>query len=307
MKKTNVKKSALKHPRIIVIVGPTASGKSALAVRLAKKFSGEIISADSRQVYKGLDIGSGKITKREMEGIPHHLLGVVSPKRRFSAAQFQSKAHRAIAEILSRGKLPIIAGGTGFYIQTIVDSISLPKVPPNRILRKKLEKVSPKNLFTILRKLDPNRAIKIDRHNRHRLIRAIEIAKMLGSVPKLKGKSSYRVLMIGIKAPQKTLHKKIHNRLLARLRASMVREAKNLHSKGLSWKRLEELGLEYRYLAFYLQKKLSKKEMVTQLETSIRQYAKRQMTWFKRDKHIEWFSPTSVRKIEITVRKSLAD
>ena len=146
------------RPKILVVLGPTATGKSDLAVLLAKKYNGEVISADSRQVYKGLNIGSGKITKKEMQGIPHHLLDIISPRTRFSVDAWKRKTEQKIKNILSRGKLPIICGGTGFYIQTIVDEVVLPHVPPNKKLRSELEKKDAQSLFTLLQKLDPERA-----------------------------------------------------------------------------------------------------------------------------------------------------
>ncbi len=166
--------------KLIVILGPTASGKSELAVKLAKKFNGEIISADSRQVYKGLNIGTGKITKKEMKGIGHHLLDVASPKRKFTVAQFQKLAFKKIREIQRRGKTPFLVGGTGFYIQSVVDNISIPEVTPNWKLRKALEKKNTEELFSMLKKLDPARAKTIDSKNPRRLTRAIEIASAEG-------------------------------------------------------------------------------------------------------------------------------
>ena len=163
------------HKKLVVIVGPNASGKSDLAVKLAKKFNGEVVSADSRQVYKGMDIGTGKITKEEMQGIPHYLLDVASPKRRFSVAQYQKKAIEAIKKIQKKGKLPILCGGTGFYVQAVVDGLVFPKVKPDWKLRKKLEQKSAKGLYEYLKKLDPERAKTIEKDNKRRLIRAIEI------------------------------------------------------------------------------------------------------------------------------------
>ncbi|MEK7541902.1 MAG: tRNA (adenosine(37)-N6)-dimethylallyltransferase MiaA, partial [Patescibacteria group bacterium] len=162
--------------KIIVIVGPTASGKSALAVALAKKFDGEVIPADSRQVYRGLEIGSGAITKKEMRGIRHHLLGISSPRRAFTAAQFVAAALRAIADIARRGKISIIAGGTAFWIDALVHGLSLPEVKPNARLRRALAKKSAAQLLAILQKYDPRRAAEIEQKNPRRLIRAIEIA-----------------------------------------------------------------------------------------------------------------------------------
>ena len=165
--------------KIVVILGQTATGKSEIAIKLAKKFGGEIISADSRQIYKGLNIGSGKVTKKEMSDVPHHILSIVSPKKTFSVAEWQEKTKKIIVEIDSRGKLPIICGGTGFYIQSIVENVALPEVPPNKKLREKLENKTAGELVKILKKLDQKILKTIDTKNPVRLIRAIEIATEL--------------------------------------------------------------------------------------------------------------------------------
>lgn len=290
-------------PRILVVVGPTATGKSDLAVRLAKKFNGEIISADSRQVYTGLNIGTGKITKKEMKGVPHHLLDVANPKKKFSVVKYVELAEKAIQEILRKGKLPIIVGGTGFYVEALVDGVILPDVPPNTELRKKLQKKNAAQLFKMLRKLDPDRAKTIDPYNSRRIIRAIEIAKEIGKVPHVKTASRYNPFFIGLNLQKDELQKKIKIRLAKRIKQGMIREAQKLHKAGLSFKRMNELGLEYRYLALYLQKKLSKEEMIEKLNTEIWHYAKRQMTWFKRDKRIQWFSPKEIKAILDKVAK----
>ena len=289
-------------PKILVIVGPTSSGKTELAVHLAKKINGEIISADSRQVYKGLDIGTGKVTKKEMKGVPHHLINVVSPKMTFTVVQYKKLAEKKIANIIKRGKVPIIAGGTGFYIQAVIDDLTLPSAVPNPSLRKKLEKKSASHLFKKLQRLDPRRGKTIDSKNKRRLIRAIEIASALGKVPKLKKKvSPYEILYIGIVTTEKQLKKKINIRLFAQIRAGMIAEAEGLHDKGLTFKRMDELGLEYRYLARFLQKKITKEEMIQKLTAEIWKYAKRQKTWFKRDRRIVWFELKQAKKIERTV------
>lgn len=275
--------------KILVIVGPTATGKSDLAVKLAKKMRGEIISADSRQVYKGLDIGTGKITKKEMAGVPHHLLDVADPKKQFSVVKYVELAEKAIASIIVNNKIPIIVGGTGFYIQSLIDGTVLPDVLPNPGLRKELSKKSADELITILKKIDPKRAKEIDPKNSRRIIRAIEIATALGKVPSIKkSPPKYDTLFIGLTLPTEELKKKIKLRLEKRLKDGMIKEAVELHKNGLSWRRMDELGLEYRYLALYLQKKISLEELKKKLETEIWRYAKRQMTWFKRDKRIRW-------------------
>lgn len=277
-------------PKVLVILGQTATGKSDLAVKIARKYNGEVISSDSRQVYKGLNIGTGKITKKEMMGVPHHMLDVVSPKKTFSVNVWKEKTEKIIEKILKKDKLPIICGGTGFYIQAIVDNITPPNVPPNKQLRLKLSKKTVDELFFILKKLDPKRARVIDPKNKVRLIRSIEIAKALGEVPRVKPeKSKYDFVQIGLKTTDENLRKRIHDRLLKRINKGMVKEAEDLYKGGLSFKRMRELGLEYRFLADYLDKKISKKEMLEKLETEIWHYAKRQMTWFKKDKRIKWF------------------
>lgn len=279
----------MQKQKVIVVVGPTASGKSAYAVKLAKKIGGEVISADSRQVYKGLDIGTGKITVKEMQGVPHHLLDVVSPKKVFTAQQFVEKARVAIDDIFARGKTPIICGGTGFYIDALLGRMPLPNVPPNPELRKKLASKTALQLFKILQKLDPRRAEKIDAHNPVRLVRAIEIATKLGKVPVPKPEVlPYAVEWIGLNPVDEVLKEKIAKRLSARINDGMVAEAKNLHTKGLSWRRMHELGLEYRYLALYLQKKISKEQMSAELEKRIWDYARRQRMYWKRNKDIVW-------------------
>ena len=283
-----MQKATVKKPKIIVIVGPTATGKSSLAVELAKEFHGEVISADSRQVYKGLDIGSAKITKAEMEGTPHHLLDVVNPDETFTAAQFKELAEKKVEEIVARGRLPIIVGGTGFYIQALIDDVTFPKIPPHDKLRELLEKRTAEELYTKLATLDPDRALSIDAHNKRRLIRAIEIATALGGVPKRERKNSpYNSLYIGIDLTDRKLKEKIHNRLVSRVEEGLIKEVQNLHKSGLSWERLFEFGLEYRSVAAFLQRKISKEEMLSKIETESWQYVKRQRTWFKQNNDIK--------------------
>ena len=275
--------------KLIVILGPTAVGKSKLAIKLAKKFGGEVISADSRAVYKGMDIGTAKVTKKEMKGILHYLLDVASPKKHFTVAQYKRLAQKAIEKIFKKGKIPILCGGTFFYIQAVVDGIKIPKVPPDWKLRKKLEKKSAKELYQILKKLDSKRAKTIDKKNKRRLIRAIEIAKKLGKVPPLKKEPlPYSVLMIGIKKPWKELKKKIEKRFFNWLKRGLIKEVKNLRKKGISLKRIEDFGMHYRAISQYLQGKISKEEMIKKSIKEIEKYAKKQMRWFKKDKRIKW-------------------
>jgi len=291
-------------PKIIVILGPTASGKSDLAVKLAKKFNGEVVSADSRQVYRGLDIGTGKITKKEMSGIPHHLLDVASPESIFDVARYKKLADKAVEKIIKKDKLPIICGGTGLYIDAITKNIDYPDIPQDWNLRKKLEKRSCESLFKELKKLDPKRAKNIDPKNKRRLIRALEIIKLSKkTVGKLKENPKYEVLYLGVKKDSEKLKKLIEIRLNKRMKQGMVKEAIKLNKKGLSFKKMNSLGLEYRYLALYLQKKIEKTEMLKELAVKINQYAKRQMTWFKRNKDINWIN--SQKETEKIIKKFL--
>lgn len=300
-----INKSVNKLPKIVVVCGPTATGKSDLAVKLALKFDGEVISADSRQVYKGLDLGSGKITKEEMNGVPHHLLDVVSAKKVYTVDSFKKNGKMAINDIISRGKLPIICGGTGFYIDALVFDEQFPEVPPNKKLRDSLAKKSVKALMKEIAKLDPRRAKALDPYNKVRIIRAIEIARTLGKVPQAKQNKLYETLFIGLTTSRENLRNRIHTRIFKRIAEGMIDEVKKLRKQGIAWKRFHSLGLEYRYIGLYLQKKLSKEEMLFKLEWDIFHFSKRQMMWFKRNKDINWFELDEHKKIEQTVRKFL--
>lgn len=293
-------------PKVVVILGSTAVGKTALSIAIAKAIGGEVISADSRQVYRGLTIGTGKITKQEMQKIPHHLLDVENPNKTFTAADYVRLGRAAISEIAARGKVPIVVGGTGFYIDALFGRMRLAGVPPNPALRAQLSAFSLEKLNTLLKKLDPERYKTIEQKNRVRVVRAIEIAKA-GSVKNQnpEPQNFYPVLWIGLMLPQQILQQKIHTRLFARIRG-IEREVKNLQKKGLSWKRMEELGLEYRYMARYLQKKISREDMLTQLEMEIRKYTKRQWRWFKRNKEIAWLAPNQKKEILSFIKKFLA-
>lgn len=281
------------HNKIIVICGPTATGKSALAVEIAKQFNGEIISADSRQVYRGLDIGSAKIAAHETQGIPHHLINVVDPTDVFTVSQFQVMTHEIIEGIYSRGKLPIICGGTGMYISAVIDGIGFPEVPPDLALRQELEKMTVEQLVTRLEELDPKRASEIDRKNPVRLIRAIEIAETLGSIPSLNRDSSrYQTCSIGLELPKEELVRRIRQRIESRIPA-LFDEIKNLNAKGVSFERLHSFGLEYRYGSEYIQDHMTLEEFKETLATKTWQFAKRQLTWFKANPQIHWFNSDS--------------
>ncbi|MDZ7725987.1 MAG: tRNA (adenosine(37)-N6)-dimethylallyltransferase MiaA [Candidatus Campbellbacteria bacterium] len=291
--------------KILAIVGPTAVGKSNLAVNLALEFNGEVISADSRQIYKGLDIGTGKITEGEKKEVTHYMIDIADPREQYTVAEWKNNTEKIISEVLSKDRLPIICGGTGQYIEAIVDNISYPNVPPNYELRDKLQDKSPEKLFAILMSKDEDRANTIDRNNPRRIIRAIEIAESIGKVPPLESDPKYNALQIGLYLPREKLKNRIKNRLESRLEIGMVEEAKKIHSNGISYKRMDELGLEYRYLAKYLQNEMTYEEMKEKLETEIYQYSVRQLRWFRRDNRIKWFTPEENDQIQEEVRKFL--
>ncbi len=288
-------------PKIIAIVGQTASGKSDIAVDIAlfikknlKKFNtngAEIISADSRQIYKNFDIGANKITKKEMRGVKHWLLDVASPRKRFSVSQYQKFSKKAIEHIIKEKKIPIICGGTGFYIDALIYETQFPKVKPNLKLREQLEKMDTEELFKILKNKDPKRAGNIDSKNKRRLIRAVEINILTGKpIDNLKKESKFKTLWLGLSVKNSVLLKeRISKRLEKRLKNGLVEEVKKLHQKyGLSWAKLESFGLEYKFTAQFLENKITKEEMKESIISESVKYAKRQMTWFKRNSSINW-------------------
>ncbi|KKR91745.1 MAG: tRNA dimethylallyltransferase 1 [Candidatus Falkowbacteria bacterium GW2011_GWA2_41_14] len=271
-------------PKIIVVLGPTACGKTKLAIELANKFNGEIVSADSRQVYKGLDIGTGKDLGDY--NVPYYLIDVADPRRQFNLVKYQKLAFAAIDDILRRGKLPILVGGSGLYLQAVVDNFQLADAKRDLALRKKAEELNAKELFSKLDKLAPKMAARLnnsDRNNPRRLVRYLEILGQDKDFKSQTGRGKYEALIIGIDCPREVLKKKITARLVERLeQQKMIEEVRKLRAGGLGWKRLEDFGLEYKFISLYLRKKLSYDEMVEKLDIAICQFSKRQLTWFKR-------------------------
>jgi tRNA dimethylallyltransferase len=269
--------------RVIVVAGPTASGKSDFAVQLALEHDGEIISADSRQVYKGLNIGTGKITHEEMKGVPHHMLDVADIGSDFSVSEYQKLAKPILEDILARGKTPIICGGTGQYIDALIYDTEMPPVPPNKSLREELERKTIDELYAELAQKDPYRADTVDRYNKVRLVRALEIVHELGHVPPLHvPKLLYETNFYIMHPSRELIRHRIEKRLLARLENGMLDECKNLLEHGVSHERLEKLGLEYRYMSRHLRGDISHEQMTEELKNKICQYAKRQETWNKK-------------------------
>lgn len=276
--------SSIKTP-IIVIVGPTASGKSDLAVAVAQAVGAEIISADSRQVYRGMDIGTGKIAAKEMQGVPHHLLDVENPKIEYNVSHFLRDCTATIDEIRSRGKRVVICGGTTFWIEALLLGLSLPPVAPDKAFREKWGERSKSELLAYLKRLDPERAKTVDANNRLRILRALEIARALGKVPQFTNNrqpTTDDFLVIGLNPPVEELNAKIRTRLKARMKAGMLDEVKRLNLAGVSYERLESFGLEYRALARHLQNKMTLDEVNETLPYDIIHYAKRQRSSLRR-------------------------
>lgn len=271
--------------KLIAVMGTNASGKSGLGVELALRCGGEIVSADSRQVFRGLDLGSGKITQEEMRGVPHHLIDVCAPGDFFSMADFQRLAYAAIDDILSRGRLPFLVGGTGLYVDAVADGYELSDRAPDLQLREHLETFDTPALYDMLKEKLPD--TEIDPKNRNRVMRALE---RLAADDYHPGKRAprYDVLKLGVTWDRETLKKRIDERLERRLREGMIGEVQGLLQQGVRPEFLDKLGLEYRYITRYLQGELTYEQMIDELGRAIKRFAKRQMTWFRREEDLHW-------------------
>ena len=287
--------------KLIVIAGPTASGKSDLAIELAHQLNGEIISADSRQVYRGMDIGTGKVLRDPGSasddgyisgGIRHHLIDIADPNEEYNISHFLHDAGHALTDIHIREKQPIICGGTHFWIQSLLEGTSLPAVPPDPVLRDRLSAKTVDELFALLEAQDPARAETIDRQNPLRLIRALEIVSALGKVPSLtknegltahnpSSKPRDSTILI-LNPPKEILHERIKMRLLSRFGSGMIEEVNKLHEQGVRWERLESFGLEYRFISRFLRGSTDQETMRSDLEYAIWHYARRQLSWLRR-------------------------
>ena len=276
-------------PKLIVILGTTACGKSGLGVELAKHVGGEIVSADSRQVYRGLDLGTGKVTAEEMDGVPHHLLDVVSPNQSYSVAEFQRDAYAAIDGTLARGKIPLLVGGTGLYARAVAEGYAFPESQPNPALRAELEGRSTEELYAMFRAQTGHTLSGGEDKNRRRLVRTMEKLLSGDSLTESPRAPRYEVLQLGMTYPRDVLCRRIDERLQRRLDDGMIEEVARLRAEGASDAFLEGLGLEYRYILWYLTGKLSSRdELFDELGRAIKRFAKRQMVWFKKDRDVLW-------------------
>ncbi len=296
-------------PKIIVIVGATSSGKTSLALEVAKRFNGEVISADSRQIYKKMSIGTGKpdgqwksVDRHRVymvSGVPHHLMDILDPGKQMSAAEFKDKAIHTIAGILERGNVPIIAGGTGLYVWAVVDNLIIPQIAPNKKLRRSLEEKELPELQLLLNKIDPETCKTIDMRNPRRVIRALEVAILTGdsfSQMQSKKPALYNALQIGIQHTNADLFKKIDERIDGQIKDGLVKETDKLLKQKYSWQLPSMSSIGYRQMSEYLRGERPLVDAVASMKTETHKYARRQITWFKRDKRIVWIPYENIEK-----------
>ncbi len=290
-----------KLQKLVVILGPTASGKTSWSLQLAKKFDGEIISADSRQVFKKMNIGTAKVLGEWkwnglqrtylVENIPHHLIDFLDPGKSFTLTQFRDRAVKHIKLSHKHNKLPMLVGGTGLYIQSLVDNYIIPKVPPNKKLRKSLEEKSLEELHNLLKQMDPDAAKTIDAKNGRRLVRALEVCIFTGepfSKQKLKGEQLFDVLLIGIDVPRELLYQRIDMRVDDMIEQGLVKEIKSLVNQKYSWELPSMNGVGYKEIKNFINKESTLEECIEILKKNTRRLARKQLTWFRKDKRIKW-------------------
>ncbi len=287
--------------KVVVILGPTASGKSKMGLRLAQEFGGEIISADSRQIYKKMDIGTGKEPGEAVRvglskiyhvgGIPHHLIDFLDPGKTFTAVDFRDQALKHIRAIEKRKKHPVIVGGTGLYLQSLIDNYKIPRVPPNKKLRQSLEQKNNDELMRLLESMDPDSAQIIDSNNKRRIVRALEVCILSGkhfSKMQQKGEPLVDALQIGIDLPRELLYERIGERVDAMIEQGLIQEIDALLKQKYSWNLPSMSGIGYRQFKEYFEGTAPLADVVSHLKRDTRRFARRQLTWFRRDQRIHW-------------------
>lgn len=281
---------------LFILIGPTAIGKTDLSIKIAQLMNGEIISADSMQIYKYMNIGSAKVTKEEMQEVPHHLIGNVYPNEDFTVANYKNKAIALISNINKQGKLPIIAGGTGLYINSIVYDLQFTEVPPSEGIRNQLELLSNEDLHRELEKVDDTSADKLNVNDRKRVIRALEIYKSTGKTMSEYNKDfrteneDYNLVMIGLNMDRARLYDRINRRVDIMINSGLIDEVKGLLEMGYGKNLVSMQGIGYKETIMYLEGEISLDESIALIKQKSRNYAKRQLTWFRRDKRIKWMN-----------------
>lgn len=278
------------RPPLVAVIGTNASGKSALGVELAQRLDGEVVSADSRQVYRRLDLGSGKLTAAEMDGVRHHLIDVAGLDEVYSVADFQRQAYAAIDDIAARARQPLLVGGTGLYVDAVTEGYDLAGEPPDTARRAWLNEQPTEILMGLLEAADASAAATVDARNRRRLVRAVELAERgVAYSDTRRSAARYAVLKLGLTWPREVLRERIETRLAERLDAGLVEEVRGLLADNVAAERLDALGLEYRFVLRHLDGTYAGEgELREALGRAIAQFARRQMAWFRRDERIHW-------------------
>lgn len=295
--------SPVAHRALFVILGPTAVGKSAVALGLAQEFGGEIVSADSRTIYRGMDIATAKPTRAEQALLPHHLIDVVEPDEELTLAEYQQRAYAAIDDILARGKLPLLVGGTGLYVRAVVEGYNIPRVPPNVARRSELEQVPAPELYARLRALDPDIALTILPNNTRRMIRALEVIEATGakmSEQQTRHPPSYTITQLGLTLPRPLLYARVDARIEKMLADGLVDEVRGLVERGYSLNLPSMTGLGYREIGAYVRGEISLDEAVTLLKSNTRKFIRHQANWFRpSDARIHWFDLSLQSHVDI--------
>lgn len=304
-------------PPLIVILGPTAVGKTEISLQLAERLNGEVVSADSRLFYRGMDIGTAKPSPEERARVPHHLIDIAAPDETWSLALFQRAAHQAIADIHSRGKLPFLVGGTGQYLRAVYEGWELPEQRPHPRLRAALEawgkSIGPEALHTRLARLDPQAAARIEPRNLRRTVRALEVIFLTGkrfSAQRRRGAAPYRTLLIGLTRPREELYARVDARIQAMLEAGLVEEVRSLLARGYAPDLPAMSAIGYKQIAAYLRGESTLEEAVAQIKRLTRQFVRRQANWFKTgDPQIHWFrvEENTVEQVEAEIRAFCRD
>lgn len=287
----------MKKEKVVVICGPTASGKTALSIELAKKINGEIVSCDSMQIYKEMDIGTAKTTKEEMQGIKHYMLDIISPEERYSVADYKKEAKEAIREIIKKGKTPIVVGGTGLYVDSLIYEIEYPNIEFDEEYRKKLEIQAEteglENLYEQAKKIDPEAIKKISQNDKKRIIRILEIYHATGYNKTEQERKSrekepeFDYKVYGLNMPREKLYKRIDLRVDIMIKQGLIEEVEKIYKKYSEFPTAMQ-GLGYKEVVEYLKNNLTKEEMIEKIKQETRRYAKRQMTWFRKNKQTIW-------------------